>query len=236
MARLIMILLRNLFRLPVLFIKLCIYAKDPDKYPEQERWNLINWAMKKAVAAANVEVKVTGRENLPEKDGFMLYGNHQGMFDVLALAADCPRPLATVLKKELRDIPLLKQARIATKSFAMDREDVRQSLTVIKSVTEEVLKGRNYMIFPEGTRSKNTNQMAEFHGGSFRAAMKAKCPIVPICYVDCFKVLDQKGLQHLTVQMHYLKPIPYEEYQNMKTTEVAELVKSRIQEVLDANT
>ena len=236
MARLIMILLRNLFRLPGVFIKLCIYAKDPDKYPEQERWNLINWAMKKAVGAANVDLQVFGRENLPAEDGFVLYGNHQGMFDVLALASDSTRPLAAVLKKELRDVPLVKQARLVTKSFAMDREDVRQSLTVIKGVTEEVLKGRNYLIFPEGTRSKTGNQMGEFHGGSFRAAMKAKCPIVPLCFVDCFKVLDQKGLQHLTVQMHYLKPIPYEEYKDMKTTEVAELVKSRIQEVLDANT
>ena len=36
--------------------------------------------------------------------------------------------------------------------------------------------------------------------------------------------------------MHYLKPIAYEEYKDLKTTEVAALVKSRIQEVLDANT
>ena len=66
--------------------------------------------------------------------------------------------------------------------------------------------------------------------------MKAKCPIVPLCFVDCFKVLDQKGSKPVTVQMHYLKPIPYEEYKDLKTVDLAELVKSRIQEVLDANT
>jgi 1-acyl-sn-glycerol-3-phosphate acyltransferase len=36
--------------------------------------------------------------------------------------------------------------------------------------------------------------------------------------------------------MHYLKPSPYEEYKDLKTVDVAELVKSRIQAVLDANT
>ena len=60
--------------------------------------------------------------------------------------------------------------------------------------------------------------------------------MLPVALVDSFKVLDQKGSKRVSVQMHYLKPIPYEEYKDLKTVDVAELVKSRIQEVLDANT
>jgi 1-acyl-sn-glycerol-3-phosphate acyltransferase len=163
----------------------------------------------------------------------MLYGNHQGMFDVVAISGTCTIPLGAVFKKELSEIPMVKQICQCTRSFAMDREDVRQSLTVIQNVTKEVQNGRKYLIFPEGTRSRNGNVMGEFHGGSFRCALKAKCPIVPIALVDSFKVLDQKGSKPLTVQLHYLEPIPYEQFQHMKTNEIAELVKSRIQEVLD---
>ena len=235
MNRILLMVLRNIFRVPYLFWKLCHYAKHTDKYPEQEKWNHVHKIMNLAVTSGNIDLTVTGEENLPEKDGFVLYGNHQGMFDVVALAGTCKRPLAAVLKKELKDVPLLKQIVACTHSFAMDREDVRQSLTVIKGVTEEVLKGRNYLIFPEGTRSKNGNTMGEFHGGSFRAAQKAKCPIVPLCFIDCYKVLDQKGCKPVSVQMHYLEPIAYEEYKDMKTVEIAELVKSRIQACLDAN-
>ena len=236
MNRIALMVLRNIFRAPGLFAKLWHYAKHTDEYPEQEKWDHIHKILGYAVKAGNVDLQVFGKENLPEKDGFVIYANHQGMFDVVALAADWERPLAAVLKKELADVPMLKQIRECTNSFAMDREDVRQSLTVIKSVTEEVQKGRNYLIFPEGTRSKNGNVMGEFHGGSFRAAMKAQCPIVPLCFIDSFNVLDQKGSKPVSVQMHYLKPIPYEEYKDLKTVDVAELVKSRIQEVLDANT
>ena len=236
MNRIVTMVLKNLHVAPGAFAKLWRYAAHPEKYEEQEMWNVIHYIMKRAIMGGNIDLQVYGKENLPREDGFVLYGNHQGMFDVVALAADFERPLAAVLKKELADVPLLKQIRECTHSFAMDREDVRQSLTVIKNVTEEVLKGRNYLIFPEGTRSRNGNVMGEFHGGSFRAAMKAKCPIVPLCFVDCFQVLDQKGSKPVSVQMHYLKPIPYEEYKDMKTVELADLVKSRIQEVLDANT
>ena len=236
MNRIVLMVLRNIFRVPGLWTKLCHYAKNTDKYPEAEKWAHIHKIMHIACVSGNIDLIVTGKENLPEQDGFMLYGNHQGLFDVVALAGDCERPLAAVLKKELAEIPLLKQILQCTNSFAMDREDVRQSLTVIKNVTEEVKKGRNYLIFPEGTRSKNGNVMGEFHGGSFRCALKAQCPIVPIAFIDSFKVLDQKGSKPVSVQMHYLPAIPYEEFKDMKTVELAELVKSRIQACIDANT
>ena len=112
----------------------------------------------------------------------------------------------------------------------MDREDARQAMTVIRAVTQEVQEGRRYVIFPEGTRSKSGNKMRAFHAGSFRCAVKAKCPIVPVAFVDCFKVLDQKGSHPLTVQIHYLDPIPFEEYGELKTTEIAALVQQRIAE------
>ncbi len=236
MNRIVLMVLRNLFAVPGLYWKLCRYAKHPEKYTEAEMWAHDQKIMGLAVSSGNIDMTVTGRENLPETGGFLLYANHQGMFDVVALAADCPTPLGAVLKKELANIPLLKQIIACTRSYPMDREDVRQSLTVIQSVTEEEKKGRNYLIFPEGTRRRNGNRMGEFHGGSFRCAIKAKCPIVPVAFVDCFKVLDQKGSKPVSVQMHYLTPIPYEEYKGMKTVELAALVKGRIQTALDQHT
>ena len=225
--------LKNIFRVPGLYIKLCRYAKNPDKYPEQEKWDHVHRIMSLAAASGNINLQITGLENIPQEPGFMLYGNHQGMFDVVAIAASCERPLGIVYKKQLTNVPVLKEILTCTKSFAMDREDVRQSLQVIQAVTKEVQSGRNYVIFPEGTRSKLGNTMVEFHGGSFRCAMKAKCPIVPMAFIDSFRVLDEKGSAPVTVQLHYLKPIPYEEYKDLKTTEVAALVRSRIQDAID---
>ena len=68
---------------------------------------------------------------------------------------------------------------------------------------------------------------------TFKSALMAKCTIVPVALIDCFKVLDQKGSAPVTVQLHYLKPIAYEEYAGMKPAEVAALVKQRIQEKID---
>ena len=233
MNRIVLMVLRNIVKVPGLYAKLCRYAKDPDKYPEQERWDHISHILQLAVKSGNLDLQVTGVDNIPAPgSGFMMYANHQGLFDVVAIASTCPTPLGAVLKKELQGIPFIQQVIDCTKSFPMDRDDVRQSLTVIQNVTEEVKNGRNYIIFPEGTRSKNGNQMGEFHGGSFRCAIKAKCPIIPVVLIDSFKVLDQKGSAPLQVQLHYLKPIPYEEFAGLKATEVAAMVKARIEETI----
>ena len=235
MNRLALMVLKNTHRLPGMVAKLCHYAKHTEEYPELEKYRHIQHIFKRALDAGNVQLQVTGTENIPKENGFIMYGNHQGMFDVMAVVTTYDGPLAAVFKKELSNVPLLKQIIACTKSFAMDREDVRQSLTVIQAVTKEVQAGRNYLIFPEGTRSKTGNQMRPFHSGSFRCALKAKCPILPIAFVDCYKVLDQKGSAPLTAQIHYLPVIPYEAYKDMKTTQIAEMVQNRIAAVIEAH-
>jgi len=230
MNRLAMMILRNIHHVPGAWIRLCHYAKHTDEYPEKEKYDHIRYILQLAVNAGDLELLTSGQENIPADTGFVMYGNHQGMFDVLALGSTFDGPLACVFKKELANVPFLKQVIACTKSFAMDREDPRQAMTVIRAVTQEVQAGRRYMIFPEGTRSKNGNRMRPFHAGSFRCAVKAKCPIVPVAFVDCFKVLDQKGCRPLTVQIHYLEPIGYEEYKDLSTTQVAALVQQRIAE------
>ena len=225
MNRIVLMVLRNFWKVPTAWFKLCHYAKNTEKYDEETKYKHIQYILKMGVDSGNIDLEVHGQENIPKKNGFLLCGNHQGMFDIMAIAA--------VLKKELAQIPFLKQILQCTNSFPMDREDIRQSMTVIQKVTEELKKGRNYLIFPEGTRSRNGNKMLEFHGGSFKCAIKAKCPIVPIALVNCFKVLDEKGCKPVKVAIHYLEPISYEEYKGMKTVEVAAMVKERIGKVLE---
>ena len=233
MNRLALMVIKNLHRIPFLYSKLCKYAKAPENYTEEEMYRHIQRILQLAAKAGNVTVEVHGRENIPAESGFIMYGNHQGMFDVMAVVADMHHPMSAVFKTELKDIPLIREIAACLKGLPMDRDDVRQSLEVIRTVTKEIQAGRNHIIYPEGTRSKNGNVMGEFHHGSFRCATTAKCPVLPVCVIDTHKVLDQKGSKPITVQMHYLKPIMPEEYKGMKTNQLADLVKSRIQECLD---
>ena len=72
-------------------------------------------------------------------------------------------------------------------------------------------------------------------GGSFKSATKAQCPIVPVALIDSFKPFDTNTIKPVTVQVHFMEPLLYEEYKDMKTTEIAALVQKRIQEKIDKN-
>ena len=229
MKRIILMFLRNMLTLPWWLIQVLLYAGDNDRHTEEQRYNLIKKIVLHANKSGKVTIQYDGRENLPQENGFIMYPNHQGMFDVLAIIESCDKPLTVVLKKEVKDIFLLRKIFKILRAQAMDREDVRQSLKVIMQVAKEVAEGRNYIIFPEGTRSKNKNNLLDFKAGSFKAAVRAKAPIVPVALLDSYKPFDSHSIEPVTVQVHFLEPICYETYKNMKTQEIAGVVKERIE-------
>ena len=235
MKRILMMVLRNLYMVPYGWVRLCYRAAHVDKYSEEDMYAFLRWIDLHANRGGRVHIDAHGRENIPDKDGFMFFPNHQGLYDVLAIIEASPRPFSVVAKQEIAKIPFLKQIFACMKAFMLDREDVRQAMQVIINVTKEVQKGRNYLIFAEGTRSKKGNHVGSFKGGSFKAATKARCPIVPVALIDSFKPFDTNTIKPVTVQVHFLKPLTYEEYKDMKTTEIAALVEERIQRVIDEN-
>ena len=229
MKRIIMMVLRNILLVPWMWAKLCYHASHVDKYTEEEHYRMLQFITHRANKGGNVTIDAHGLENIPKENGFMFFPNHQGLYDVLAIMEACPRPFSVVAKKEVANVPFLKQVFECMKAYMIDREDVRQSLQVIVNVSNDVKAGKNFLIFPEGTRSKKGNQVQEFKGGSFKAATRAKCPIVPVALVNCFVPFDSKTTEQVDVQVHFLKPLLYDEYKDMKTTEIAAIVKERIQ-------
>ena len=234
MKRIILMVLCLLYKVPGWFYKMCRMAGDKEhkKYNDMERYRFLQMITKRANRAGRIHIECFGHENLPEDDGFVLFPNHQGLFDGLIFFETMERPFSIIMKKEVENLILVKQVREIIGAKLMDREDLRQSMTVIREVTKEVREGRNYIIFAEGTRSKEGNKPGNFKGGSFKSATKAKCPIIPVALIDAFKPFDTNSIKPVNVQVHFLKPIPYEEYKDMKTTEIAAEVKRRIEETI----
>ena len=231
-GRFVKMILGNITNIPSMWMKLRKLIKDTD-YDDLDRWNHVQYVMRKLHRKSNVNLHIHYAENRPTKSGCMIYANHQGLYDPVAIAANSVIPLGAVCKIELEKVPVIKDIIKATKTFCIDRNSVKQSLKVFNSVTDEVKSGKSYVIFPEGTRSKNGNEMLEFHAAAFRCAIKAKCDIYPIAFVDSYKAFDKKGFGKVDVHMHYLPCIKYEDFKDMKSTELAVLVKDKIQSVID---
>ena len=125
--------IRNILLVPFMWCKLCYYAAHVDKYPEITRYKLLKYIVKRANKGGNVTIEAYGKENIPKEGGFMFFPNHQGLYDVLAIVDACPRPFSVVAKKEVANVPLLKQTFKCMKAYMIDREDIhvgRKSHTI----------------------------------------------------------------------------------------------------------
>ena len=234
MWRIILMVLYNLPFVPWWWYQLCHYAKHTDEIPEDKKYALLKKITVHANKGGRVKIDVHGQENIPREENFVFFPNHQGLFDVLSIIEASDRPFSVVAKIEVKNIFFLKQVFAIMKAKFMDRDDVRQSLKVILSVTDEVKAGRNFLIFPEGTRSKNGNHPGDFKGGSFKCAMNARCPIVPVAMLNSYQAFDTNSIHPVTVQVHFLEPLYYEDYKDMKSTEIAKVVRARIVERIEA--
>lgn len=228
MERIILLILKKLYIAPYWYYKICKYSKS-EKYSEISRYKLLRSIVKSVNKSANVIIECEGIDNLPKDNGYVIFPNHQGLYDALILIETSERPITFVMKKEIENNVFLRKIASLIKAQLIDRTDVKQSMKVILEMTKEVRLGRNYVIFAEGTRSKNKNSLLNFKGGSFKSATKAKAPIVPVALVDSYKVFDNHSTDKVKVKISYLEPLYYEKYKEMKTSEIAYEVKKRIE-------
>lgn len=235
MKRIIYMVLMDLFHAPIWFFTIARMAGDGDRHTVQERYDYIARMTRRIIKRGRVSIKVTGIENIPDKDGFILFPNHQGLFDMLAIFSTCPKALSVVIKKEASKWVLVKQVLGATRSLAMDRDDIKDQVRIIGEVTKQVKAGHNFVIFAEGHRSRNGNEILDFKSGTFKSAVKAGCPIIPVALVNSFRPFDINSLHHESVEVHYMEPILPDQYMGMKTVEIAHLVHDRIQEEINKN-
>lgn len=235
MKRIVFMVFRCLLILPYWLFRV-FQLCNIEKYDARTRYAFLHKVVPILIRRGRIKIHVTGLENLPSEEGYIMFPNHQGLFDALAIIQTHERPLVTVMKKEIKNVFLIKQVIKMLQAEVIDRDDIRQSMQVIMNMTRRVKEGENFVIFAEGTRSRQGNSLLEFKGGSFKSAMNAKCPVVPIALIDSYKAFDTGSIRNLTVQIHYLKPLYYDDYKGMKSTELADKVADMIREKIKIET
>lgn len=158
-----------------------------------------------------VKVTVIGEENVPKDTPVLYIGNHRSYFDILLTYVRCPIRTGYVAKKEMERYPLLANWMRNLHCLFLDRKDIKQGMKTILEAIEKIKSGISICIFPEGTRNKNTSEldMLPFHEGSFKIAVKAKCPIIPIAMNNTSEIFEAHlpKIKPCHVVIEYCKPI-----------------------------
>lgn len=214
----------NIYYIPLMWY----LARHPEKYSEQTRYNVGRRLIRMIKKRGRITTISTGEELLPKDGGYIMYSNHQGKYDMLGIVATHDKPCAIVIDKETTKEIMPRLYTRLVKGQKLDKKDPRQQVRAIHQVIKEIIEGRRYLLFPEGGYANNKNSLLEFHPGSFKIPLKAKCPIVPVALYDSYKPFTVNSIKRVITQVHYLEPILYEQYAGMTTREIRDLVFERI--------
>lgn len=223
---------KNFLNILIFYPKMVYMANHPNKYTSDEMYNYAVKCIKILIDTCKVKIEVYGLENILEKDGFYLCANHQEKFDPLAIWYSFPRQIGVILDDKVTHRPFIREICKLIKSQKLFRQSGRSAIKSIHLITKELKDEKNYMIFPEGGYEVEKKVLSDFRAGSFKSPLRAHCPILPVCIVDSYCIFDKGFKTTKPIQVHYLKPIMPEEFENLKTKEVSALVKERIQEAL----
>lgn len=234
MFRFYLTIILNLYRIPYYMIKMLHYINHPEKYSEVQRYSLARRVGNMVQRTSRIKTTGFGQENLPQEGGYIMYPNHQGRYDMIGIITQHDLPCSFIMDDKRSHMPITSQICDLMEAKRMVKSDLKQSLKIIMDVSDDVRNGKRYVIFPEGTyeHDHQNNKLGEFKPGCFKAAMKAKAPIVPVALIDSYKPYEGVSYKKVITETHFLSPIFYDEYKGMNTREISDLVKQRIQEAI----
>jgi len=161
------------------------------------------------VRAAGVQVELTGLERVPKDTSCIFLANHVSNLDPPILFPALPGQASVMLKKELMRIPVLGTAMRMAKFVAVERRSSREAAqTSVSMAAEAVGAGLHFLIFPEGTRSKD-GRLSTFKRGPFYLAMETGAPVVPVAISGTQKLM-RKGSANIhpgVVRVEMLCPV-----------------------------
>lgn len=151
------------------------------------------WWSRELLRQAEVELSVSGVENVPEGEALVVMSNHRSYYDIPTVFCAVPGRLRMVAKKELFRVPLFGTAMLAAGFVKIDRDKREKAIASLRASERLLSAGTRVWIAPEGTRSK-TGKLGEFKSGGFHMALEAGVKILPLAVTGTETVMPADGL------------------------------------------
>lgn len=133
-----------------------------------------------------VDIEKEGLENIPDRGGRILVGNHRSDMDPFVIASVVPHYISWIAAEYTKRIPVFEKLIKNTGVIPMEI-DGNVSVSSIKRLMSVLKAGEILGIFPEGhdymVRNDFAAPMAPFHSGFALFAHRAKAPVVPFVIV-----------------------------------------------------
>ncbi len=225
----IIYILITIFLIPVVFLCILFGWSRP-----------LIWAGKQAMgigpSVLGIHVEVIGTDAVDKDIPYIFMSNHLSFLDGPLLFWAIPQPIRVILKKEVFRIPVIGTGMRQVDFVPVDRKGVRggkKSIDLAVKLIKE--KGFSFLIFPEGTRSRD-GKIQAFRRGGFFLALESRAPIVPISIDGTFALMPKGNffVRRGRIKIVFHNPIPVLDYNRNRLSELSDRVKAIIQSGLEA--
>jgi 1-acyl-sn-glycerol-3-phosphate acyltransferase len=157
--------------------------------------------------------------------------NHISFLDGPLAFMLIPQPVRVILKKEVFRLPVVGPGMRFVEFVPVDRKGARGGRASIERAARLMKdKGFSFLIFPEGTRSRD-GQLQRFRRGGFFLALESGAPIVPISIKGTYDMMPKGSFfikrSYLRVTFH--PAVPVEDYQAENLSKLIDRVRLIIQ-------
>ena len=186
------------------------------------------WGIGASMRVAGVRVRTEGLENIPP--GVCIFAaNHVSNLDPPAALIAIPRRISFLAKREVFNVPIVGTALRLGKIVPVDRSDRDAAIASIDQAVQYLNEGISFVVFPEGTRSKD-GQLKPFKKGTFVMAIQGRVPVVPVSILGSRERMPKGTLATIPgeILLRFAPAIDSAAY----TMEQRDLLLARVQEAV----
>lgn len=137
------------------------------------------WA-KAFLASGGIKIRKIGLENLKAANPAVIMINHESLIDIPVAIAALPVEQRFLAKIELYKIPIFGWSLYLGGHIPVNRKNPKKAIRKINEKSGTIVeRGQNFVIAPEGTRSRD-GQIKRFKKGGFKIAENYDLPIIPV--------------------------------------------------------
>lgn len=187
------------------------------------------FGVRAALRIAGVRVDLEGGGRLSGASNTVIMPNHVSHLDAAILFGLDGLDPKVVVKKELYSFPFVHYCMRYAGFIEIDRKDAMQSKAAIARAVASLRAGSNFIIFPEGTRSR-TGELGPFKKGAFVVAIEAKSRIVPLVVTGAAELLPPGRflIRRGTVTLRVLDAVDASQYSYADRERLRDEVRGRI--------
>jgi 1-acyl-sn-glycerol-3-phosphate acyltransferase len=181
---------------------------------------------------AGVRACAEGLENIPA--GVCLFvSNHVSNVDPPVVVGRIPGRVALLAKREVFRLPLLGTAMRLGRFIPVKRDDPAAARASVRLARKYMKEGISYLIFAEGTRSRD-GRLGEFKRGSFLLAIEAGAPVVPVSVIGTQCILPRGAflIRPGVARVIFHPPVDVSQYSVERRKELALQVRAAIASAL----